>query len=141
MKFESQEWLDAVKEKSSKDEKYIKKTKDLSLVLQNLVLDAPGGVDRLLTYTFERGKIVSAVLEEKPAPSDLRKIPFDGTKVFMRTTGSYEAYVKLNKGEITPLQALAQGVYKFEGDFMKIQAKTPGLTYFTDICASIPCEY
>lgn len=141
MKFESQEWMDAVKEKANNDKKYLKKTKDVTLVMQNLVLDAPGNVDRLLAWVFERGKIVSATVEEKPAPSDLRNIPFDGTKVFMRTTGPYEAYVKLNKQEITPIEAIAQGVYKFEGDIMKIQAKTPSLTYFTDLCSTIPCEY
>lgn len=141
MKFQTQEWLDAVKEKANQDKKYLKKTKDITLVMQNRVLDAPGNVDKILTYTFERGKILSATLEEKLAPSDLRKIHFDGTKVFMRTTGPYEAYVKLNKKELMPMEAIAQGLYKFEGDIMKIQAKTPGLTRFTDICAAIACEY
>ena len=141
MKFESQEWLDAIVKKANNDKKYRKKTKDLSLVMQNLVLDAPGGVDKLLNYVFERGELTSATLEEKPAPSDLRDIPYDCTEVFMRTTGNYDAYVRLNKNEITPMQAIAQGVYKFEGDIMKIQAKTPSLTIFTDICSTIPCEY
>jgi len=141
MKFQSQEWMDAVKEKANSDKKYLKKTKDITLVMENRVLDAPGNVDRILTWKFERGKIVSATVLEKPAPSDLRDIPFDGTKVFMRTTGPYEAYAKLNRKEFTPMEAIARGVYKFEGDIMKIQAKTPGLTRFTDICATIPCEY
>ena len=142
MKFQSQEWVDTIKETANKEKKkYLKKTKDLSLVLQNLVVDAPGNIDRLISYTFERGKIVSATVDEKPAPSDMRDIPFDGTVVFMRTTGGYDSYGKLNKGEITPMEAIAQGLYKFEGDLMKIQAKTPSLTIFTDLCASIPCEY
>jgi hypothetical protein len=141
MKFQSEEWLNAVKERTNRDTEYQKKTKDLTLKFQNLVVDVPGGIDRMITYEFQRGKVISVTREEKPAPSELRKVPFDGTKWFMRTIAPYDAYVRLNKKEITPLQGIAQGIYKFEGDLMKIQAKTPSLTHFTDLCSTIPCEY
>ncbi len=141
MKYMSKEHLEAIKEKANADATYLKKTKGLSFKFQNLVTDCPGGVDKVVTWELERGKILSVNLEEKPAPSDWRKMPFDGTKYFMRTVGDWPTYVKLNKKEITPIQGMTSGGFRLDGDLMKVMAKLAEFTILLDLESTIPCEY
>ena len=141
MKFFTQEWLDAVKEKANADETYMKKTKGLTLRVQNLVTDCPGGVDKLLSHEFDQGKVLSSTVEEAPAPSDWRTTPYDSTQYLFRTVGTYDYYAALNRNEIDPVQGLSKGVFRIEGDMMRVLGKLGYLQNFFDLQATIPCEY
>jgi putative sterol carrier protein len=142
MKYLSQEWVDALKEKSNSDAEYLKKAKGMTFKAQLLVTDCPGGVDKLIDVDLKDGKVVSIKLQEKPAPSELRTTPFDAKQCFLRATSSYEMFTKLNKGEIAPIQALSSGDYKLDGDMAKIMEKMGLVVAFNEFMASVaPVEY
>ncbi len=142
MKYLSQEWIDAVKEKSDKDAEYLKKAKGETFKAQLLVTDCPGGVDKLIDGDLEDGRVMLFELEEKPAPSALRAMPFDTKQCLLRITCSYEMFAKLNKGEITLIQALSSGAYKLDGDIAKIMERIGSVITFNELMASIaPVEY
>ena len=141
MKYGSMEWLNALKEKSQTDQEYLKKAKRLTMKWQDVVTDAPGGVDLLVEWEVKEGKLVSVKREEKKAPSDFREFPFDEKEYLARFMTSYETSCKLHKKEMTVVTALMSGRYKIRGPLPKIMALMPELTAFGDLAASIPCEY
>jgi len=140
MKYMTKEWWETVQKKSQEDREYLKKARGLTLAFQTLVLDAPGGVDRLLGAELERGKIKNATFEEKPAPSDWRTTPADLKKYLMRATGPYETYAAVHKGELPVFQAMTKG-FKIEGDMTALMSKIQEYMCFQDLQASFAVEY
>ncbi|MFA4835019.1 MAG: hypothetical protein WC749_02965 [Dehalococcoidia bacterium] len=72
VKYMSQQWVDAVKEKSQSDADYLKKAKGLTEKTRSVTTDCPGGVDVIVVWEWNDGKVAKAIREEKPAPSDWR---------------------------------------------------------------------
>jgi len=140
VKYGTKEFYEQAKEKVNANEVLLRKTRGLSFKFQNLMTDCPGGVDRLIDWELDKGRIASVKVEEKPAPSEWRKIPL-GAGYLMRTIGAYDTYVKLNKKEITAVQGQMSGAFKLDGDLTKVMAKLAEFTYLTDFMATIPCEY
>jgi hypothetical protein len=140
MIYGTQEFYDAVKEKANSDERYLKKAQGLTVKFQNLLMDCPGDVDRLVDWGLTEGKVTSVKLQESPAPSAWRTAPLR-PDYFLRTIGKYETYVKLNKEEITPGQGQETGAFRIMGNLSKIMAKIATFTAFTDLIATIPVEY
>src|SRR4030042_1737129 len=122
MKYLSKEWWEAVQNKTNTDREYLKKTRGLTATFQLLATDAPGGVDKLISYDVERGKIKSVAVEEKPAPSDWRTKPVDLTKYLLRATAPYETHCALHRKEFPMFMAMTKG-YKVDGDMMKMIKK------------------
>ena len=141
MKFYSPEFWEAVKEKANVDEKYLRKARGLTLSYQLLVLDCPGNVDRLVTVTMEKGKVVSCPVEEAPAPSPWRTQPVDGTKYLFRNVASYETFAKLNRKEITPMGGISTGAFKIEGELTRVLGKMAEFLGFIELISTVPCEY
>ena len=141
IKYGSIEWLNAVKEKSQTDQDYLKKAKRFTAKWQNVVTDAPGGVDLLVEWEAKEGKIISVKREEKKAPSDFREFPFDEKEWLARFMGSYETCCKLNTKEINMMSALMGGGYKIRGPLPKVMVLMAELSAFADLMSSIPCEY
>jgi hypothetical protein len=140
MIYATQEFYDAVKEKANSDERYLKKAKGLTIRFQNLLMDCPGDVDKLIDWGLSEGKVESVKLQESPAPSAWRTAPLR-PDYFLRTIASYETYVKLNKKEISPEEGQASGAFRIMGNLSKIMAKIATFTTFTDLIATIPAEY
>ena len=140
MKYFSQEWVDAIKEKMASDEAYKRKNGKWDTKLCSLVLGAPGGVDIFVEWNIQDGQLVSVNRQEKPAPSDWRKEPFDGKKYVVRSTAPYEAYAKLNRREMNFMKAIMTGGYKIDG-MVKVLPMVGKMTAWTDLQAFIPCEY
>ena len=140
MKYLSQEWLDAVKKKGNTDEAYLKKAKGLTVKTRTVVTDCPDGIDLLMEWELEDGKIVKLSREQKPAPSEWRQLTAD-PKYISTVVGYYEAFVKLNKKEITPMQALSTKIYKVHGDLAKIMAKMGQFNAIAELQTTVPCEY
>ena len=140
MRFYSQEWLDALKAKSETDPEYIRNSKGLTAKIQNILTDYPDEVDVLVEFEINDGKMVRVERVEKPVPSDLRDLGPD-LEYLSRASGMYEAWAKMNRREITPMQALATKIYKIDGDMPKILAIMGKYNAITDLQRSIPCEY
>ena len=140
MLFYSQEWVDAVKAKSETDEVYQRKSKGLTGKVFNVVTDYPGGIDIAVEWDMDDGKIMSVTREEKPAPSDFRDIGPD-PDYLSRAAGSYQAWSKMDRREITPMQAMATKIYKVHSDMTKIMPKMGQFTALTELQGSIDCDY
>lgn len=139
-KFYTQEWADIVAEKMNSDANYLKKTTSLSLRWCAIVTDCPGGVDRKLEWELKEGRDASHKVTEAPAPSEWR----DGVPkgdYFCVVYGPYDTYARMNRKELTPLAALSQKVYRMDTDMVKFMANIGPLVAWTDLMASIPCEY
>lgn len=77
MRFYSEGWVQAVKDKADSDLKYQAKAKGLNAISEDIIEDYPGGLDVRVRWTFEEGKVADVLREEKPAPSDWRGWPAD----------------------------------------------------------------
>lgn len=141
MKFQSQEHLNAIKEKCNSDPVYLRKTKDLNFTMHCLVTDCPGGVDKLVKWVFDKGKVASVTLEEKPAPSDFRTQPWNPKECFLRTISPYDAFWKVFVKEMNPLEGMTRGVFRVEGDMMQMMPKLGAVTAFIDFGSTVPSEY
>ena len=137
----TREWLEEIKKKTETDKEYQEKAKDLTYKSQYVVTDCPGGVDKLVEFTQEKGVLIEWSMEEKPAPSEFRTMPFDDKTYFMRVGGAYKTFGRMNRGEISPLQAIMQKVYKIEGPMPRIMALMGPITALNNLIASVPVEY
>ena len=141
MKYYSKEWIDAVKQKSTVDTIYLMRARDLDFVIENLITDCPGAVDKRVLWELKKGKIVSTKLEENPAPSAWRQTPWDPKVSFVKGTASYDTYWKFHKKELAALDSMVQGIYRVEADMMKLMPKMNAITAFTELLASVPSEF
>ncbi len=139
-KYFSKEWFEEIKKKMNSDKAYQEKAKSLTYKSQYLVTDCPGGVDKLIEWTLEKGILTDYKIEEKPTPSEFRKMPFDGKKYFMRVTGSYKTFSKLHLGQLSPMNAIMQKTYKIEGPMLKIMTMMGPIGALNDLMAGVPFE-
>ena len=142
-RFYSKEWLDAVVEKTKSDKEYINKTKGFTAGYLFIVTDCPDGNDVKVLMKFDKGTVVQYEYEAKPAPASFRmeNEPWDESISNFRAQGSYDTYKKLQTKEINPMQALTGKLYKTEGNMVKAMQLMSGSMAFTDLQASIDCEY
>ncbi len=142
-RFYSKEWNDAVIEKTKTDKEYLKKTEKFTATYLFIVTDCPDGNDLKISLTFDKGKIVDHEYEAKPAPASFRmeSEPWEPTISLVRAQGSYDTYKKLQTKELNPMQALMQKLYKSEGNMVKAMQLMSCSQAFTDLQASIDCEY
>ncbi|OGO01263.1 MAG: hypothetical protein A2Y59_03225 [Chloroflexi bacterium RBG_13_52_14] len=141
MKFHSQEWLDAYREASNSSPDRDKKAGGLTAKFCNLIRDCPGGVDKYETWRWENGKVVEAKVEEKPAPSDYRKIRFDKDELLFRITAPYELFVKQQRGEVGDLALAAYPSWKTEGPTLTLVKLLPFFGWWRGVGKKIPTEY
>ncbi|MDD5093921.1 MAG: hypothetical protein PHV74_06030 [Dehalococcoidia bacterium] len=140
MRYQTQEWVDAIVEKANTDPEYQKKAKTLTVKQRSVITDAPGGVDILLIWEFQEGKVAKATRQEKPAPSEWRNLGRDDQYI-STTIGAYQNLAKIARGELTSQAAMAKGLYTLHGDMLKVMAKMGGFNAFGALVASIKCDY
>ena len=141
-RFYSREWCEAVKQKANSDEGYLGKTKGFTVKLMFIITDCPDGNDIKVIWDFNDGKMEYEYTEKK-APSDMRigQERWDESISLTKNQTSYDTYVKIQKGETTPVAALGAKLWLLEGDLvkgMKYQRFNP---LVSEIQKSIPCEY
>lgn len=142
-KFYSKEWLEACVEKANNDTKYLKEAGKFTTSYTFIVADFPDGNDVKVLLKFNRGKVVQFEYDSKPAPASFRmeNEPWDESISQFRAQGSYDTYKKLQTKELNPMQALMKKLYRTEGNMVKGMQLMPGSQAFTDLQASIECEY
>lgn len=140
-RFYSKEWIDAVKEKTNNDKEYLKKATKLTASFLYVVTDCPDGNDLKILFKFDKGKITE--YEVKPAPAGFRieNEAWDPSKSIVRAQGSYDTYKKLQTKEMNPMQALSSGQYTTDGNMAKALTLMPYLQSYTDLQATVACEY
>jgi hypothetical protein len=106
------------------------------------VLDAPDGKDLLVIYTFDKGRCTDWTYEEGAAPSSLRKRPFKPmVDALARVTASYATFVKLDKGEMEPADALKSPDYALEGPTLMLMPLMQAVDSWNRRVRALPKTY
>ncbi|MFQ5570987.1 MAG: hypothetical protein ACE5G0_15010 [Rhodothermales bacterium] len=105
-------------------------------------LDTPDGQDVEAVYEFEEGRVVNVDVWMDDAPcEDMRAEPFDKNEALARATAPYEIWTKLDRGEISVLQALTSPGYQIEGPKLKILAHIGLFNRMNDVAAAVDKTY
>lgn len=141
-RFSSKEWCEEVKEKSNSDKEYMEKIKGLTVKYMFVVTDCPNGNDTKIIWKYDNGK-TDYEYSEKKAPSGMRigQEKWDESISLIKNQVAYENFVRIRKGEMTPLQALAGKLWSLEGDLVKGMRFQSFNDVINDMQDSIPCEY
>jgi putative sterol carrier protein len=138
----TRELIDESIEACNNDAAHLERAKLLTGKVILRALDAPGGTDVSVTYTFAAGKCSGYDFVEEPSPASFRDKPFkamiDG---LTRITAGYGTFVKLDKGEIEPAAALNSPDYKVEGNMVMLMPLMQAVTSWTEKVRAIPKEY
>jgi putative sterol carrier protein len=104
--------------------------------------DTPDGMDVEASYAFEDGEVtdVSVWIDEAPC-QDMRAEPFDKKAALGRATAPYEVWTKLDRGEMSVLQAIASPDYQIEGPKLKILANLGVFTGMNEVAAHVEKTY
>ena len=141
MKYLGPEFVEAVKEASYKDRTWKQTARGFTTRWQTLLTDCPGGVDRLIEWDVKKTEIISASLEEKPAPSDWRTAPVDEKRFLCRLVCEYPQHIRLHKQEFSAMVAIGLGVYDILGDLTETMKRIESFDAFIDLLSTIPAEY
>lgn len=137
----SKAWLEACSETLNNSEKHLKKARKLNGKFFFRVWDGPDGKDRMATWEFDKGKCVNTNFETRPAPwTELRELPYDDSYV-TRFSCPFNMMSKLNKGEMSPLKALASPDYKVEGKKIMLFKMMQGINSWNEHNAKVECDY
>jgi hypothetical protein len=134
-------WLEACRDTLNSSESHMKKARKLNGTFAFRVWDGPDGKDRAAIWRFENGKCVEVSFKCAPAPwTQLREAPLDPAWVG-RFSCPYNMMAKLNKGEMSPLKALASPDYKVEGKKTQFFKMMQGLNSWNEHNATVECNH
>ncbi len=121
--FWTPEFIEAFVEAMNEDPDFQKAAGSFSDTIVFRCLDHPNGEDIEAAYAFEDGAVTGVELwVEDAGDPDFRDDPFNKAAALARATAPYRVWVKLDKGEMTPLAALTSPDYTVEGPKLKIMA-------------------
>ena len=106
------------------------KLRGLTFRLIMLSLDAPGNQDRQMAMNLQGGRFINIIYDIRPAPSELRTMPFDKTRYDARVSAPHQVFVDLCQGKID-LMTVSSKV-KLEGNINKLKGQIEGFVGFID---------
>ena len=134
-------WVNEVCRRLLASEEFRRDARKLNGTFVFRILDGPGGADREAHWVFRNGEIVEWTYDSQPAPwTEMRAAPYNPAWV-MRATCPYAMAAALNRGEISPMRALASPKYKIEGRKTMLMQMMRPLTLWNEIAASVPAVY
>jgi len=137
----SKKWLEACMDNMNTSDSHKKKAKKLTGVFAFRVWDGPDGKDRWATWTMDKGKCLEVAFGAGAAPwRELRDAPLDDTWV-ARFSCPFDMMAKLNKGEVSPLKALASPSYQVEGKKTQLFKMMQGINSWNEHNAQVECDY
>ncbi|HJL17443.1 MAG TPA: SCP2 sterol-binding domain-containing protein [Sandaracinaceae bacterium LLY-WYZ-13_1] len=104
-------------------------------------LDTPQGEDVEVTYTIRNGQVTADRRAETAPSSAIRNAPFDKKVAFARSTAPFDVWVKLDKGEMNPVQAIASPDYQVEGPKLKIMRNIGMFNAMSSVGSETPKRY
>lgn len=134
-------WVDEVVRRLRESAEFRNTAHKLNGTFVFRVLDGPAGMDRMTTWTFRHGECVDSSYAAEPAPWEyMRNAEFNNAWI-MRSTCPYEMMADLNRGDISPVRALASPRYKVEGRKTMLLQMMRALNMWNEIAASVEVEY
>ena len=141
IKYYTKAWTDECMRRINSDPTFEQEGKKLNGVFAFRVYDRPDGKDRSVDWNFQQGKLIEIKYQAEQAPwNDLRNSPFNSAWM-SRCTAPYSMMMSLNKGETSPMRALASPQYKIEGNKMTLMQLMKPLGLWNQICASVEAGY
>lgn len=104
-------------------------------------LDAPEGKDVEARYVVDHGRVTLEIDRQDAPSSAIRHRPFDRSHDFARTTAPYELWVKLDRGDMNVVQAIAHPKYQVEGSKLKIMANLGMFNAMNAVATRLPKSY
>lgn len=140
--FWTPDFIEAFVEALNEDAAFRRAARDFSDTIVFRCLDHPSGHDIEAAYRFEDGSVADVQVWMEEAPSQvLRTAPFARSEAMARATAPYPVWVRLDKGELTPLGALTSPDYTIEGSKLKIMANMAVLNGMSAVSKRIPKTY
>ena len=137
----TKEWVDEVVRRLRENAEFRSAARKLNGTFVFRVLDGPGGADRRTVWTFRNGEIVEGTYESEPAPwEEMRAAPYNPAWI-MRSTCPYTMMADLNRGDISPVRALASPKYTVEGRKTMLLQMMRQLNMWNEIAASVEVRY
>jgi hypothetical protein len=129
-------------EQINSDPQHLEAAKLLTGKFMLRVLDTPDGKDLIVTYTFAKGRCTDWKYEEAPAPSALRTKAFKPmVEGLARVTAKYSTFVKLDKGEMDPADAMKSPDYSIEGPMLMLMPLMQAVDSWNRRVRAIPKTY
>jgi len=134
-------WLEACRDVLNHSEKHLKKAKKLNGNFAFRVWDGPDKKDRMAVWKFDNGQCTEVTFGCAPAPwEEVREAPMDPAWIG-RFSCPFDMMAKLNRGEMSPLKALASPAYQVEGKKTQIFKMMQGVNSWNDHNAQVVCRY
>lgn len=135
-------FIEVFVEAMNADEDFLHTTGSFTNTIILRCLDDPDGQDIEAAYRFEDGQVadVEFWMEEAPC-AEMREEPFDKHAALARATAPYATWKKLDRGEISVVQAIASPDYDVEGNKLKILTHIGILNGMNAIAARIDKTY
>lgn len=138
----SPEFIEAFVEAMNEDAAFQKTARHFSDTIVLRCLNHPTGQDIEAAYTFDDGEVTGVELwMEKAGDPDFLDDPFDKSRALARATAPYPVWIKLDRGELTPLGALASPDYQIEGSKLKIMANLGVISGMGDVASRLDKTY
>jgi len=106
------------------------KLRGLTFRLIMLSLDAPVNQDRQMAMNLQGGRFINIIYDIRPAPSELRTMPFDQMRYDAKVTAPHQLFVDLCQGKIDIMSAFPK--CKVEGNMSKLMGQIEGFVGFID---------
>jgi len=134
-------WLEACRDKMNSTEGHLKKAKKLNGRFCFRVYDGPDGKDRTSDWTFENGRCTQVLFGIGCAPwMEVRESTLEEGYIG-RFSCPFEMMARLNRGEISPLKALASPDYEVEGKKSLLFKMMQGINSWNEHNALVECNY
>jgi len=136
------EFIERFVEALNTDETFQGKAGSFSKTIILRCYDTPDGDDISAGYSFEDGQVVDVDLWIDDAPSEeMRNDPFDSGEAMARATAPYSTWVKMDKGEMSAMEALSSPDYQIEGSIMRIMSNMGVFRGLNTVAADVEKSY
>ena len=133
VRYLSAEWQELCQDAVNRDPEFAELAGPLTMDLNNVIEDCPDGETQFLYWCFRSGKLSETSVGSPDA--------FANRQATATTLASYDTFMKINTAKLTIEKAVTEGLFRFEGDLMKMMEHTEALNRFTEVRRGIPTEY
>jgi len=137
----TRDWVEAVVSRLRESAEFRSAARKLNGTFVFRVLDGPGNHDRMTTWTFRSGECVDWTYESAAKPWEaMRTAEYDNSWI-MRSTCPYEMMADLNRGDMSPVRALASPRYQVEGRKTMLLQMMRALNLWNELAAQVEVVY
>jgi len=130
-RFLSGAWLEEAKRRLGASKEFRHALSGQSATLVTEVTDTPGGRALFIYYEFHDGALTRADVSSNGHHDDVQ----------FHVQGTYDTFVRLQKGELSLQAAYFQRKVKIKGDFQRALRFAPAFLAYNDVVRKVETEY